>query len=57
MTRSLFSLIYTLIGVVVAISLGYGAITNVSTLLSFILAVMLWPALMLGLSLHLNLGF
>jgi hypothetical protein len=57
MIRSLFSVIYTIIGVVVAINLGYGTIISISTLLSFALAVMLWPALLFGLSVHLHLGF
>lgn len=57
MRRSIFPLIYTVVGVIVAINNGYGAITSVSALLSFVLAVLLWPVLFLGLSLHINVGF
>jgi len=56
MRSSIFPFIYTVIGVIVAINSGYGSITSVSALLSFLLAVLLWPALFLGLSLHINLG-
>lgn len=55
-SNSIFSLIYLIIGLFVAINNGYAAISNISTLLSFLLAVMLWPAILLGLSLHLSLG-
>ena len=55
-SNSIISLVYTIIGFFVAINYGYAAITNLSSLLSFLLAVMLWPAILLGLSLHLNLG-
>ena len=54
--NSIFSLLYLIIGFFVAISYGYAAISNISSLLSFLLAVMLWPAILLGLSLHLSLG-
>jgi len=55
-SNSIISLVYTIIGFFVAINNGYAAISNISTLLSFLLAVMLWPAILLGLSLHLSLG-
>ena len=55
-SNSIFSLLYLVIGFFVAISYGYTAISNISSLLSFLLAVMLWPAILLGLSLHLSLG-
>jgi hypothetical protein len=54
--NSIFSLLYLIIGFFVAINYGYAAISNISSLLSFLLAVMLWPAILLGLSLHLSLG-
>ena len=54
--NSIFSLVYTIIGFFVAINYGYAAVTNLSSLLSFLLVVMLWPAVLLGLSLHLSLG-
>ena len=52
---SLGSLIWIIIGVIVAISHGY-PIDNLSTLLSFLLAVFLWPLVLLGIPLHINLG-
>ena len=55
-SNSIFSLVYTIVGFFVAINYGYAVITNLSTLLSFLLAVMLWPAVLLGVSLHLSLG-
>jgi hypothetical protein len=53
---SLGTLIWVIIGLVVAISHGY-PINNVSTLLSFLLALFLWPLVLLGVDLHVNLGF
>ena len=44
-----------IIGVIVALSHGY-PIENLSTLLSFLLAVFLWPLVLLGVPLHINLG-
>jgi hypothetical protein len=55
--NSTLSVIYIIIGFIIALSHGYNAITNISSLLSFLLAVILWPAILLGLSLHLALGF
>ena len=57
MRRSIFPSIYILIGVVLAINNGYATLTSVSGIFSFLLAVVLWPAILLGLSLHVNLGF
>lgn len=48
---SLGALVYLLIGVVVALSTGY-AITNFVQLLNFILALFLWPLVLLGVNLH-----
>ena len=56
MRRSIFPSIYIAIGVVLAINYGYATLTSISGLLSFMLAVLLWPALLLNLSLHVNLG-
>jgi len=53
---SLGTIIWVIIGVFVAVHYGYNAITNVSSLISFILAVLFWPLLLLGVSLHLSLG-
>ncbi|GAA5151235.1 hypothetical protein GCM10023321_17920 [Pseudonocardia eucalypti] len=52
---SLGTLVWVIIGVVVAISHGYG-VTNLSSLLSFLLVMFLWPLTLLGVDLHLNLG-
>ena len=52
---SLVGLLYIIIGVVVALSNGYG-ITDFSSLISFLLAMFLWPLVLLGISLHLSLG-
>ena len=52
---SLVGLLYIIIGVVVALSNGYG-ITNLSSLISFLLAMFLWPLVLLGINLHLALG-
>jgi hypothetical protein len=48
---SLFGLVYVIIGVVVAITNGY-AIHSVGELLSFLLAMFLWPLVLLGVNLH-----
>jgi hypothetical protein len=48
---SLFGVAYLLIGVVVAITNGY-AIHNIGDLLSFILAMFLWPLVLLSVNLH-----
>ncbi|MDQ2710423.1 MAG: hypothetical protein M3Z25_23645 [Actinomycetota bacterium] len=52
---SLGTLIWLIIGLVVALSHGY-PINNLSTLLSFLLAIFLWPLVLLGVDLHINLG-
>jgi hypothetical protein len=57
MGRSVLSAVYMLIGVLVAISHGYGDVNSLSALLSFVLAILLWPAVYLGASLHISLGF
>lgn len=48
---SLGALVYLLIGLVVALSTGYG-ITSLGQLLNFILALFLWPLVLLGVDLH-----
>ncbi len=48
---SLGALVYLIIGVVVALSTGY-AITSFAQLLNFILALFLWPLVLLGVNLH-----
>ncbi|WP_285653772.1 hypothetical protein [Actinomycetospora sp. NBRC 106375] len=48
-------MVYLIVGLVVALSNGYG-ITDLSSLLSFLLALFLWPLVLLGISLHVSLG-
>ena len=52
---SLGTLIYIVIGVVVALSNGYG-ITDLSSLISFLLAMFLWPLVLLGVDLTVTVG-
>jgi hypothetical protein len=48
---SLGALVYLLIGLVIALSTGYG-ITNLGQLLNFLLALFLWPLVLFGVNLH-----
>ncbi|MGH3924864.1 MAG: hypothetical protein ACRDTT_18720 [Pseudonocardiaceae bacterium] len=48
---SLGALVYLIIGLVVALSTGYG-IVSFGQLLDFILALFLWPLVLLGVNLH-----
>jgi hypothetical protein len=48
---SLFGLLYIIIGVVVALTNGY-SIHTIGELLSFLLAVLLWPLVLLNVNLH-----
>ena len=48
---SLGALLYMIIGLVVALSTGY-SITSIGELLNFILALFLWPLVLLGVNLH-----
>lgn len=48
---SLGALVYLIIGLVVALSTGY-SITSIGELLNFILALFLWPLVLLGVDLH-----
>jgi len=50
---SLFGLIYLAIGVVVALTNGYNSVAGVSEILSLVIAIVLWPAVLLGVDLHL----
>lgn len=52
---SLGTVVYLIVGLVVALSNGYG-ITDLSSLLSFLLVLFLWPLVLLGVDLHLSLG-
>ena len=47
-------LLYTVIGFFVANAHGYLAVTDLMSLLSCALAVLLWPLLFFGVDLHLN---
>lgn len=48
---SLGALVYLIIGLVVALSTGYG-ITSLGQLLNFLLVLFLWPLVLLGVDLH-----
>jgi hypothetical protein len=50
---SLFGLIYLAIGLVVALTNGYNSIAGLSEVLSLLIAIVLWPAVLLGVDLHL----
>jgi hypothetical protein len=50
---SLFGLIYLAIGVVIALTNGYNSVAGVSEALSLIIAIVLWPLVLLGVDLHL----
>jgi hypothetical protein len=50
---SLFGLIYLAIGVVVALTHGYNSVAGLSEILSLIIAIVLWPAVLFGVDLHL----
>ncbi len=53
MRISLLALVYLAIGVVVALTNGYNSVAGVSEILSLVVAVVLWPAVLLGVDLHL----
>ena len=53
MRISLFGLVYLAIGVVVALTNGYNSVANLSDILSLVIAVILWPAVLFGVNLHL----
>jgi hypothetical protein len=50
---SLFGLVYLAIGVVVALTHGYTSVAGLSQVLSLLVAIVLWPAVLLGVDLHL----
>jgi hypothetical protein len=55
--RSLASLVYVLFGVIIASQHDYYThLTVVSQVVSAVVATALWPLILLGASLHLNLG-
>lgn len=53
MRISLLSLVYLAVGVVVALTNGYNSVAGLSEILSLVIAVILWPAVLLGVDLHL----
>ncbi|MGZ4509641.1 MAG: hypothetical protein ACXVX8_17485 [Blastococcus sp.] len=53
MRISLFGLIYLAIGIVIALTHGYNSVASLSDILSLIIAVVLWPAVLFGVNLHL----
>jgi hypothetical protein len=50
---SLITLVYLAIGVVVALTHGYNSVSGLSEVLSLIVAIILWPAVLFGVDLHL----
>ena len=52
MRISLFGLIYLAIGLVIALSNGYNSVAGVSEVISLVAAVVLWPAVLFGVDLH-----
>lgn len=51
---SIGSVIYIIVGVIVASNMGYlASLGSISSILSALLAVALWPLLLLGINLHL----
>ena len=51
MRISLLGLVYLAVGVVVALTNGYNSVAGVSEVLSLIIAVILWPAVLFGVDL------
>ena len=52
MRVSLLTLVYLAIGVVIALGNGYNSVAGVSEVISLLLAIILWPAVLLGIDLH-----
>jgi hypothetical protein len=50
---SLLTLVYLAIGVVVALTNGYNSVAGLSEILSLLVAIILWPAVLFGVDLHL----
>lgn len=53
MRFSLITLVYLAVGVVVALTHGYNSVAGLSQILSLIIAIVLWPAVLFGVNLHL----
>lgn len=55
--RSIFGIVYLVIGVLVAASKDYlGSIDGVGDIINLLLAILLWPLLLLGVKFNLRLG-
>ncbi len=54
MIRSLVSLVYLAVGLYVAKTHGYFAINDLGNLVSAVVAVALWPLVLLGIDLHIG---
>ncbi len=52
MRIGLFGLIYLLVGVVVALTNGYNSVAGISEVISLVAAIVLWPAVLFGVDLH-----
>lgn len=53
---SLFGLLYLIIGIILAATNGYlSGLTSLDGILSALLAILLWPALLVGADLHVRL--
>jgi hypothetical protein len=48
----LFGLIYLAVGLVVALGNGYNSVAGISEVVSLLVAIVLWPAVLLGIDLH-----
>lgn len=54
---SFIGILYLIIGIIVAANHGYlSSLNSLSNILSALLAILLWPALLVGANLHLSLG-
>lgn len=53
MRVSLVTLVYLAVGVVVALTHGYNSVAGLAQILSLIIAIVLWPAVLFGVNLHL----
>jgi hypothetical protein len=53
MRFSLLTLVWLAVGLVVALTHGYNSVAGLSEILSLIVAIILWPAVLFGVDLHL----
>ncbi|MCW2535949.1 MAG: hypothetical protein JWQ26_1648 [Modestobacter sp.] len=52
MRIGLLGLVYLAVGVVIALTNGYNSVAGVSEVISLLAAIVLWPAVLLGVDLH-----